>query len=353
MRLLVLTQAVNLDDPYMGFFHRWLEHFAARASGVRVAANGVGRYNLPPNVRVYSLGKERGASRILKSLRLALFLVRNLSSSDGVFVHMCPEYVWILYPINFFFRKPVAMWYAHVQVSKGAVWAVKHVDYILSPSTESFALPTGKLVTTGHGIDTDLFTPASRAQHDKTRIVSLSRISYVKDIDTLIEAIRVLVHDMNMHDIEVDIYGGPARPEDHEYLRGLKEKVKMYGLEPYIAWRGVATNRDAIDIYRGADVFVRMQPGGGYGKTELEAMSCGVPVVLCTPVYNAYLPDFSNDMYFEAGDAAGLARNIATVMGWDEDRRSRYATVARSLVREHHDLAQLADRIITTLRHTS
>jgi len=64
MRILIITQKVDLDDPLLGFFHRWLEEFAEHTECVHVVCLEEGRHTLPQNVAVTSLGKERGASRL-------------------------------------------------------------------------------------------------------------------------------------------------------------------------------------------------------------------------------------------------------------------------------------------------
>lgn len=60
MRLLVVTQAVDKQDPVLGFFHRWLEEFAKHADQLIVICLREGTHSLPSNVRIYSLGKENG-----------------------------------------------------------------------------------------------------------------------------------------------------------------------------------------------------------------------------------------------------------------------------------------------------
>ena len=56
-RLLITTQAVDLDDPVLGFFHRWIEEFAKHCESISVICLKEGRHDLPDNVHVYSLGK--------------------------------------------------------------------------------------------------------------------------------------------------------------------------------------------------------------------------------------------------------------------------------------------------------
>ncbi|MBU0750314.1 hypothetical protein KKH15_02235, partial [Patescibacteria group bacterium] len=59
MKLLVVTQIVDTSDPALGFFHEWLVEFAHNCSEVIVICLKRGECNLPKNVRVFSLGKEK------------------------------------------------------------------------------------------------------------------------------------------------------------------------------------------------------------------------------------------------------------------------------------------------------
>ena len=64
MKLLIVTQKVDKNDPILGFFHRWIEEFARHVEFVTVICLGVGEYSLPVNVKVLSLGKEKKKSRL-------------------------------------------------------------------------------------------------------------------------------------------------------------------------------------------------------------------------------------------------------------------------------------------------
>jgi hypothetical protein len=60
MKLLIITQKVDINDPILGFFHRWIEEFAKHCEKITVICLYKGTYNLPNNVKVLSLGKEEG-----------------------------------------------------------------------------------------------------------------------------------------------------------------------------------------------------------------------------------------------------------------------------------------------------
>ncbi len=319
MRLLVITQKIDQEDDVLGFFVGWIKALSKEADFIDVICLAKGKYDLPNNVRVRSLGKENGDSKFIQAIKFYYYALVSLYKADGVFIHMAPEYVRALYPLNIFFRKPIVMWYAHIKVSKTAKWAIDHVNYVLTPSKESFEFDSLKIVSTGHGIDPDVFKPDSGIIKKSESILSLSRISKVKRIETLIEATKILVYEKGKTNIHVDIYGKPVRSEDAQYFQDLQNLVIKYKLEKNVFWPGAVANVDAHDVYRNHAVFVRMQGGGGFGKTELEAMSVGIPVILPTEVYKKDLGEFGESLYFKEDDARELADRIMNVLNWPKE----------------------------------
>lgn len=346
MRLLVITQKIDESDDVLGFFTSWVKALSKRVDHVDVICLAKGKYDLSENVGVVSLGKERGRNKLFQAITFYINVLKILPKVDGVFVHMAPEYVRALYPLNIFFKKPVVMWYAHIKVSPVAKWAMDRVNFILTPSKESFAIDSEKVVSTGHGINTEIFKPL---QTDIVAdVISISRISRVKRIETLIEAVRTL--RSTGRDISVNIYGKPARQEDDAYLKDLKDMVTKYGLEQNISWRGAVANKESPSVYAKHKIFVRMQGGGGFGKTELEAMSMGIPAVLPTDVYKPYLGEFAEDLYFPEDDAKALASRLKTVLSWSDEKRSRYAKLSRGLVVEKHNIENVASEIVRLIK---
>lgn len=345
MKVLVITQKYDAGDDVLGFFVYWVKALAKRAERVEVICLGKGRTELPPNVRVYSLGKERGWSRFFRAIAFYLHLLRLLPAVDGVFVHMAPEYVKALYPLNFFFRKPVVMWYAHIKVSPTAKWALEHVDYVLTPSKESFEMDSSKVIATGHGINTEVFRPLERPI--EADILHLGRISRVKKVETLIEAAVILVKSYPA--IKINIYGAPARSEDTEYLAMLKEMIRERGLKHNIFWKGPVANKETPEIYARHKIFVRLQGGGGFGKVELEAMACGIPAIVPTAVYQKDLGEFAEELYFPEGDSHTLAEKILSVLSWDKEKRKEYSKMSRSIVVGKHNVENVAAAIINHL----
>ena len=92
---------------------KMIEEFAKKAEEVIVICLYKGEVNLPKNVTVYSLGKEKGVSHFGYVINLYhyLFLIRG--SYDRVFIHMNQEYI-LLAGLYWKIKKiPVYMWRNH------------------------------------------------------------------------------------------------------------------------------------------------------------------------------------------------------------------------------------------------
>ena len=109
MKLLIITQTVDRRDTMLGFFHNWLEEIAKGYESILVICLKEGEHDLPPNVRVLSLGKERGNSKIGYLWNFYKYIWSERQSYDSVFVHMNQEYVLLGWKSWLLLRKPIYM----------------------------------------------------------------------------------------------------------------------------------------------------------------------------------------------------------------------------------------------------
>ena len=91
MKLLIITQKVDINDDVLGFFHRWLEEFAKHCEKITVICLEMGEYKLPENVKVLSLGKEDRVSKLKYIWRFYKYIWQEQKNYDKVFVHMNPS----------------------------------------------------------------------------------------------------------------------------------------------------------------------------------------------------------------------------------------------------------------------
>lgn len=339
--VLVTTQTVDMDDPDLGFFHRWLELLAERVDRLTVICLREGRHALPLHVEVRSLGKERRVSRLTYVFRFFRSILSRRRDYTGVFIHMNPIYVVLGGPIWKLTGKRMLLWYVHKSVEWKLRFAERWVDGIFSASAESFRLPSYKLRLVGHGIDTERFSPRSASSSEKfqtLRLLSVGRVSPSKDQRTLIEAVAALL-DLGIP-ATLDIVGGPSQDADDRYLKELHRLVAEKRLESSVRFLGPKRSDELPDLYRSYSVFVHASRTGSIDKVVLEALACGLPVYSSS---EAFASGFSGAVRaFSPQDARGLAERIAIDVRAD---RMGYNAGAADVIRGQYDLRALIGKI--------
>ena len=339
MKLLIITQKIDLDDSNLSFFHTWVEKFAENLDKVYVVCLSQGRYNLPKNVEVYSLGKEKGYSKIRKFLRLQKFVFRNIRNIDGIFIHMCPIYAIAAYPLAKIFRKKIILWYAHGYVGFLLKLAEKCVDKIVSSSIKGCGIKSKKIKILGQGIDTENFMPKQNdvSQNKDFQILCADRISRVKNQDVLIEAVDILINQKNIKNIKIKFIGAPANNHDKDYFNKLKKLVEEKQLQSYVEFLGSVSNKEMPRYYQNTHLVVNSSSTGSLDKVVLEAMACGCLVLTCNQAFK----DILEDRYlFIANNTQDLRAKIANLMNQESDKN------LRKIVVENHNLDNLIKNII-------
>ena len=297
MRLLIITQKIDISDDNLGFFHRWVEEFAKHCESMIIICLQKGGYNLPSNVRVLSLGKELEIGNwklgILKKLKYIFnfyqYIRQERNNYDAVFVHMNPEYILLGGLFWRIFKKKISLWYAHGTVT-WRVWAAKFFSHIIFTSSKSgFRLSSPKLIIIGQGIDTDLFRPNLEKKVDtKLRIISVGRIAPIKHYEQIIEA-AIILNNKNIP-FEITIAGQPLIAKDQEYFKSLQKQVARNNLNSKIHFIGPIPFNKVADLYRNYDLFINASDTGSLDKAVLEAMASGLIILTANEAYKDIIP---------------------------------------------------------------
>jgi len=340
MRLLIITQKVDMNDGNLGFFHDWLEKLAEKAD-IFVIANYVGQYDLPENVKVFSLGKERRVGRLVKIFKYQWLLLKFLPKVNGVFFHMCPEYVLGAHLWPKIFRKKTLLWYTHKSVNWKLKLAEKLTDKIFTASKESFRLPSNKVEVTGHGIDINKFkSQISNLKSDgKFKIITVSRIAEVKNLHLLIETAGILKN--RNFDFEIKIAGAPILESDKIYFEKLKNLIQEKKLDDIIEFVGPVSNKDIAKFYQGGDLFINLSDTGSLDKAILEAMACGLKILTSNEAFK--------DILKEDNMADKNTENIAVKIINLSKSGKIYSLVEYTA--KNHSLDNLVEKIIKQFRN--
>ena len=100
-RILLFNLMTDAADPVLGFAVGWVAALARHCESVDVLTMYAGQHRLPGNVRVFSVGRERGLNR---AARLANFYRRLLwllwrGRYDACFAHMMPLFAGMAGPL--------------------------------------------------------------------------------------------------------------------------------------------------------------------------------------------------------------------------------------------------------------
>lgn len=342
MKLAILTQTIDENNPLLGFFCRWVAEFSRYAGRVTVIANTAGAHRFPEHVTVHSLGKERGLPRYKRYARFMIFLFRALTESDGIFVHMIPEFVIAAAPILFFKKRPVFFWYAHGAVSWRLRLAVRLSTIVFTSSASGFRMHSPKRRIVGQGIDTEFFCPlALSSKNSLTRLISVGRISPSKQYEVMLRAIlfiRNRYHDVAPH---LTIIGNPGVPNDYAYAQSLQTFVRCEGLDDAVEFKpAVVPHALAAELSK-ARIFVNASNTGSLDKAVLEAMSSGMMVLTSNEAYRMILPERYR---FCDGDSEELGRKIVVLKDGGRDPS------LREIVIQNHGVERLVGLMARIMR---
>ncbi len=367
MKLLIITQKVDINDDVLGFFHNWIEEFAKHCESVIVICLQKGEYDFPENVKVLSLGKgprkenafDARAKRqgkvyakvfsfldkIKYSWNFYKYIWKERKNYDAVFVHMNPEYVvlgglpWRLW------NKKTGLWYAHGTVNLKLRLAEKLADIIFTSTESGFHLASKKKKVVGQGIDTEKFKPRPeiRKNDGVFKIISIGRISPVKDYETLINAIEILAKGGLK--LSVDIVGATGLPKQEKYLSDLKKMVAEKNLSGTINFSGSISNKDIAPQLQSADLFVNMSHTKSLDKAILEAMACGLPVLTCNEALKGVLGEYETELMYPKKNLKALAEKIKFIMDLGQGKKEAISVDMREIVVKNHGLENFIGKI--------
>jgi glycosyltransferase involved in cell wall biosynthesis len=343
LRLLWFNLATDADAPGQGFNTRWLNVMAQRCEHIDVVTMRVGRLALAENVRVFSVGKEKGYSEPRRAVEFYRILGRLLRDNtyDACFAHMQPLFAVMAGPLLRVRGIPITLWYAHKAVTLRLRLAEKVAYRVVTASPESFRLASPKTRVVGHGVDTQQFVPVDQPAPDRLTVVSVSRIAPVKRLETIITAASLLAdQDMCLRIV------GSVYPQDEAYARQLQAQIRDLGLDTVVDWVGPVTHEQTPPIYQQATVLVNMSNTGSIDKAVLEAMACGIPVLTANEAFQSLLPDWA---WLPDADPALLAERLRQVVAFSAAERAQVGQHLREIVEQQHSLDRLADRLVALL----
>jgi phosphatidyl-myo-inositol dimannoside synthase len=214
-------------------------------------------------------------------------------------------------------------------VYRGAalLWSISNID--AREIERRFGRPAGSVPVVPHGVDSTRFSPAERRARRaaaRARLAAggnqvcllVGNDAYKKGVDIAVQALAGL--DQNV----VLAVAGRMDPEEvRKWARaaGVEGRVRLW---PH--------TREVADYYAAADVLVAPSREDSFHMPALEALACGLPVVLSTEAGAAELVDDGRNALLlrNPGDSAELSDVIRRVLE-DPGLARRLARAGRAL----------------------
>lgn len=175
-----------------------------------------------------------------------------------------------------------------------------------------------------NGVDTDKFYPdITKRNSEQINLLFISRLIERKGIQFIIPELKKIQQATEKR-IHLTIVGdGPYR----ETLEGL---VDQCGVRNMVTFVGQKDKAELLPYYQAGDIFVFPSKREGMPNAVLEAMACGLPVVMAPCEGSQELVD-GNGMIVAADEIGKVLINIVTdeqrMAHWGAESRKRVETV--------------------------
>jgi glycosyltransferase involved in cell wall biosynthesis len=176
----------------------------------------------------------------------------------------------------------------------------------------------------GNGVDIDLFRPAER---EGKGILFIGRATTSKGFDVLLNAAAMIK--------------APITAAVYQTDNDLVEKARGLGVE-------VLTNvphAEMPSIYHKSSVFVLPSIDEEQPLATLEALACGLPLVVSAAAAGGLVAEGQNGFIVPTGEPASLARAVNRLLD-DDDLRREMRSRNRRLAEENHSWEDVAERLL-------
>lgn len=130
-----------------------------------------------------------------------------------------------------------------------------------------------------NGVDTERFSPGVKKDRDYLEILFVSRLIERKGLQFVIPELKSIQEGTDRKIKLVVVGDGPYRPE-------LERSVTEYQVNDMVSFVGQKSKEEIVPYYQNADIFILPSKKEGMPNVVLEAMSCGLPIVM-TPCQGA------------------------------------------------------------------
>lgn len=203
---------------------------------------------------------------------------------------------------------------------------------------KEYNLELGKVKLIPLGADTEIFYPDLEkrkemrqnlgVKNNEVLIIYAGKITKSKDIDILFKALSLIFRKLK--NIKLLIISGG----EENLINNLKLYAKKNDFNSRIIWQQPVENKLLADFYNAGDIGIWP---GDLSNTIIEAMACGLPVILPKVISEGQKSDHllknGNGLSFKRGDFYDLAEKIKLLVN-DGIKKEKMGLNSRRLVKD-------------------
>jgi L-malate glycosyltransferase len=207
----------------------------------------------------------------------------------------------------------------------------------------SVGVPADRIIQLPNGVETDSVpVKVNYVLHDPVRLIFVGRLHEQKGLEILLTAFQRLVGLYPDLNLRLQLLGdGPLR-------RNLTDLSQQLGIAAQVDFVGMTGQ--VFDYLQQADVFILPSRAEGHSNALLEAMACGLPVVVSNiPANVDVIENKQNGLIFNPGDPDSLVDAVESLLQ-QLGLRERLGRAARQTIGSRYSLGFIADRYISLYR---
>jgi len=174
---------------------------------------------------------------------------------------------------------------------------------------------------------------------NKRIILFLGRIHKVKGLNILIQAFARLV--TKYKDLILVISG----PDENGYKNIIDKLIETYKIKNYVLFTGMIDGELKWSAYRSAEIFVLPSYTENFGMVVIEAMVCGVPVILSNRVGIYRDVEKKGAGVIIEPNVDSLYNGIRTLLD-NRELAIKTGENGREMVKEYYDINAVSDKMI-------
>ncbi len=214
--------------------------------------------------------------------------------------------------------------------------------------THSFLNLQNRQIIIPNGIDLSEFSDLPQREKlqirypqlkNKQTILFLGRLNRIKGLDILIKAYAMIAKEKE--DAHLLIVGDSA----DRYAKKVNKWIRGYGIVDRVSFTGMLTGQEKIEAYAGSDIFVLPSYSENFGMAVVEAMACGLPVVISNRVGIAKKIEQNNAGIIIETNAQDLYRGIKLLIDTPALKKE-IAVNGRKLAQDYYDIDKVADKML-------